>query len=318
MTLRLALLLALAPALACDPAIAQTTSTAAAKVDIVFAPPLDSVLRFRITRSRARGEQPESKASWIEEMRFVRDGEGFVLHWRMDPASLPAEMRDPRIAPMVAPFTGTPIAFEMDADGTLLRVRDWDKLRPEILGLVDKAVALRSEDEENKEQAAQISAQVRAMFDGVDAEGATQMLLKNIAPALNWGGTSMTLGETVTESAERPMPMFGASLLQHIRSTMTALDPGRTARIEMRMDNDRDSLNAFVAGIVQQFGPADDAETKRRIAGEVAKIADFTVVDQTIVELDLATALPRTLNNTRSATVASVKQSDKLLIEWLR
>lgn len=316
MMLRYALLLALAPALAAAPAIAQT-APAATQIEIPFAPPLDTVLRFRITNSETVAGKTGPSFSWVEELRFVKSGDGFILHWRMDPSSFPAEMRTPITAPLVAPFTGAPIAFDLDDDGALLQVRDWESLRPKMLDLVDKAIALRTEGDTDKAKVAEISAQIHAMFESVDAEGATGLLLKNIAPVLIWGDTAMELGKPVTESREQPVPMFGASILQNVRTTLTAIDPGQTATIEVRSENDPASFNAFMVKLMQRFAP-DDPAAKDRMAAAMEQFKEFSVVDESIVQLDIATALPRVLTNTRNATAAGVKKSETLRIEWLR
>ncbi|MFN4096343.1 MAG: hypothetical protein ACK4GG_06225, partial [Sphingomonas sp.] len=70
-------------------------SIAAQRVETRFAPPLGVAQRFRLTITK-QGQTH----SWVEEVRFERDGDAYVAHWRMDPASLPPAMKHPLLAPM--------------------------------------------------------------------------------------------------------------------------------------------------------------------------------------------------------------------------
>jgi hypothetical protein len=301
-------------------ALAQpATAPAGQHVDIAFAPPLDTQLRFRITKTKVRSDRPATPAvSWSEELRFVRSGDGFILHWRMLAESLPPEMRAPAVAAMITPFIGDPIAFDLDADGNLLRVRDWDNLKPKLLAAVDSSLPAIQRRMPDKTEAAAIIGQVRALFDGVDAEQATTLMLKNIAPVLHWGGTSLELGKTVTETNDQTVMMLGDNVAQTVHVTLTALNPGKSARIDVRTETDQASIQQLMATLAQRFGPSEDPARKAQMERELAKMEQMTLTDTAVVIVDLATGLPTTLDNSRKASVKGVTQTETLRIEWLR
>ena len=297
----------------------QAAASAAAQVDIAFTPPLETVLRFRVTRTKVRSDRPgDIKAAWIEELRFARSGDGFILYWRMDPTSLPPEMRHPLLAPMVAPFSGQPIAFDLDADGSPLRVRDWSTVLPKLLQAVDGVLPMAAAQTADKAQAERATAQVRAMFADLDAEQAKSILLKNVAPLLQWGGISMRVGETVAETNEQPVPILGGNVTQNVRVTLAALDPGKTARIEMRTETDRASFKQLIAHAAERFGAIADPAQKEKMTRELAQMERMEIVDSSVVVIDLATGLPRTLDTSRKARIEGITQSEDLRIEWLR
>lgn len=78
-----------------------------------FAPPVNTVQRFRVTVTK-RGQTQ----SWVEKLRFERSGTGYLAYWRMDPDSFSTEMRHPLLAPSLRPFIGTPVTLELDDEAT--------------------------------------------------------------------------------------------------------------------------------------------------------------------------------------------------------
>ncbi|RYG21508.1 MAG: hypothetical protein EON93_25880, partial [Burkholderiales bacterium] len=123
-------------------ALAQTTIAPAQiapdSVDISFNPPLDKLLQFRITRTKLENGKAVAPTplAFIHELRFTGSPTGYTLYWRMPSEGLPKPFRDPNLRaylmPMVAPFTGEPIQFDIDDEGAPLRVRDWESVKLRI------------------------------------------------------------------------------------------------------------------------------------------------------------------------------------------
>lgn len=305
-----ALLACLTPAL---PAAAQTTASAEpATIDIVFNPPLDTPLRYRVARNRAaRQGRPAVVASWVEELRFTRVGGGFFAHWRMDATSLPADMRAPAVAPMVAPFTGEPIAFELDAEGSVLRVHDWPAARSRILAAVDAAAALIPAGDRDK-----VMPQVRAMFAGLTAETAPSMLLRNLDPLFGGGGLSMTPGETISSPLEQPVPLLGGSVTMEVTVTLTAGDPGRTATLTSHSKFDPESFRQLMVRAVERFAPADKAARKQQLE---QMLPDLLLTEASTTRIDLPSGMPLGFESRRTATIGNKEVPvETLTLTWLR
>lgn len=305
-----ALLACLAPAL---PLAAQTaTSAKPATIDIVFNPPLDTPLRYRVARDRAaRAGRPAMSANWIEELRFTKAGDGFVVHWRMDPASLPAEMRAPALAPMIAPFTGEPIAFDLDAEGNVLRVRDWPAAQARILAAVDAAGQLVPAADHDK-----VTPQVRAMFAALTAETAPSAMLRNVEPLFGGGGLSMTVGEAIDAPIEQPVPMLGGSVAMTVTVNLTAAEPGRTATLTSRSEYDPESFRQLLARVVDRFAPAEKAARKRELE---QAMPDMMLTETGTTLIDLPSGMPLRFENRRTATIDGKPiPVESLVLTWLR
>ncbi len=305
-----ALLACLAPAL---PVAAQTASKAEpATIDIVFNPPTDTPMRYRITRDRAaRASRPAMSASWVEELRFTRAGDGFIAQWRMDGDSLPPEMRGPAVAPMVAPFTGEPIAFDLDAEGTVLRVRDWPAAQARILAAVDAAAQLIPAADRDK-----VMPQVRAMFTGLTAETAPSALLRNVNPVFGGGGLSMHVGEAISTPIEQPVPMLGGSVAMDVTVTLSAAEPGRPATLTSRSDYDPDSFKQLLTQLADRFAPAEKAARKQELE---QMLPEMLLSEAGTTLIDLPSGMPLRYESKRTATIdGKTVPVESLVLSWLR
>lgn len=301
-----------------SPALAQDVTKARAPVILVtFNPPLDKIQRFRVTRSKATGTKMELSLSWIEELRFVRNGDGYVLYWRIPWDTLPPEMRQPLIAPMMRPFTGEPIAFELDSEGGVLGVQDWPSVKPKLLEAVSNSRGVLGKGQKDQEAVDSVIARVRTMFENMSAEDAGTVILKNIGPVLGLGGLEMRVGETRTDMVEVPVPPFGASVTQNVTLTMTAAEPGRSATIRVVKKMDRASMQKLMEAIFAQF-PANDPARRKQMERELAATDQLTVVDTTTTVIDLTAGLPMSLETRRVGNADGVEKVDTVLIEWLR
>lgn len=297
------------PAAAQPVAAGQEQSDAEQRVETRFAPPLGVTQRFRLTVTK-RGETH----SWVEEVRFERSGAAFAAHWRMDSSSMPPAMKHPLLLPMIQPFTGAPLAFDLDADGTLVSARDWPVQQAGLLRSIDASrpliVVASGAD---KKQADTILAATRAMFARLDAQSGADVILKNIAPIFGWGDYGLTLGQPVSGSETVPIAMLGTSIERYSTITLTALEPG-LARIALRSEFDGAAMRSALEKLSRTVTNGD-AAAKARLAQSLAQAEQIRAVQATNVTLDLATGLPR-----RAEVVVSVdgKSRDRTVIEWLK
>jgi hypothetical protein len=291
---------------AAAPAFAQDAAKAdAAQVEIRFNPPLDTPQQFRVTRSKARGGATTKPVSWIEELRFARNGKGFILYWHMVWDSLPATVRAPNVASLTRPFAQDPIAFDLDSNGNVLRARDWATVQPKLIGVArDTGHLLKVTDA--------LAERLVALFQKLDAESAPSIILKNIDPVLGGGGIAMRVGETRDSSRDVAVPIFDGTIRQNVTATMRAAD-ARSATIDTVSKIDPDSLrklSASMAGLAPEKRP----DLQR---GQAA-IQQLSVVDTTSMTVDRASGLPIRLENRRVTQVEGVEQIETLLIEWIQ
>ncbi|QDX26645.1 hypothetical protein FPZ54_11850 [Sphingomonas suaedae] len=277
------------------------------RVETRFAPPVDSPQRFRLTVTKRNQTQ-----SWIEEVRFERTDEGYVAHWRMDAASLPAAMKHPLLIPMIRPFTGTPLAFDLDDEGSLAGVRDWEERRTQLLKSVeDSRPLILADSGADAQKADAVLGAVRAMFARLDARGGASVILKNLAPIFGWGGYALTLGEAVSGAEMIEIPLLGTEIERRTTITLASVQSG-VARIMIRSEFDGSALRAAIAPIRTMVENGDPA-AKARFSQSMAQLDQMTAVQRTTAMLDLATGLPRRLE---VSVAADGKDGERVLIEW--
>lgn len=299
------------------PAFAQNPAKAeAARVEIHFDPPLDTPQRFRVSVSKTRGGKLETALSWVEEVRFVRNEGGYILYWRMLADTFPPSMRQPIVAPLMRPYTEEPTAFDLDADGTLLRVRDWPGAKRKLIDIARSTGALMSKGKDKAAVDAVVTRMI-ASFDTMSAEDGVGMIIKNIEPIFGWSGTAMRVGESQTGSSEVPIPALGTSVPMVQTQTMVSADPGRTATLRVVGQMDRAALQKLMEAIVARFPPNDPARRKE-MEKELASLDEVRIVTTTAVTIDLATGLPTRLDSRRTAKDQGVERAQTALIEWIR
>lgn len=300
------------PATAQD-AAAPASVAQAEPVETRFNPPLGAVQRFRVKVTK-RGQTQ----TWIEELRFERDGIAYLAHWRMDPTSFSAEMRHPALAPSLRPFTGTPVKLELDSDGSVVRIRDWEPLKAQMLEsakaigpLMMTATANREKPDPAAER--KIMAGMSAMLGQLSAETASDVVVKYLSPALGWGGHTRTVGEIAETVEQADVPLLGTSVERRIKLTLAKAD-AETAQFVITTAIDGAALKDMMTKVAAMFENPDPA-VRARARQSLAKLEQMTIVQTTTVLLDRATSLPRRLDQSVSS---EGKTADTLTVEWLR
>lgn len=284
-------------------------SIAAQRVETRFAPPLGMAQRFRLTITK-QGQTH----SWVEEVRFERDGDAYVAHWRMDPASLPPAMKHPLLAPMIRPFTGAPLAFDLDVEGSVIGVRDWATQQARLLkSIEDSRPLLLAASGADKKEAETVLAATRAMFQQLDPQSGADIILKNLAPVFDWGGYGLTLDQPVMGTETVPVAWLGTSLDRLSTITLTALEPG-IARITLRSEFEGTALRKMLEQLRTKVIDADPA-AKARSARSMGQLDQMRAVQTTRVAIDLATGLPRRVE---ADVTRDGKLGQRTIIEWLK
>lgn len=303
-------------------AVAQAAAATAAdqkSVEIIFSPPLDTPLRFQLSRSQTKAGKTAPEIRWIEELVFSRADDGFRMTWQFDRASLPAELRSTSAAKLLAPFT-EPLTFEVDNNGTPLRVLDWPAARARMT----KTLAAMMPGPERPRNPADAAAGAHAIqailvqFASLSDTDALPVLLRNIMPALGSGGYSLTLGEPVEQDAEENVALLNLPLKRHVRITLTAIDPGRTATVDYLSTTDGRSMLAMLKSMIDAFAAKGDTARVAALHKQMEQAGDLSVVDETHDVIDLPTGLVLRETNKRMAGSGSSAITEARTLEWIR
>lgn len=305
------LAIAFATALPLVPAAAQTASPAPptqAPTVLPFRPPLDTPLRYRVVQARTRPDQPSAATEWIEVLRFTKVDAGFRLEWHIDAASAAPLLRTPGMAPLLAPFTGDPITFDVDPDGEVLRVRDWDQVRPRLLRLID---ALGDQGLDRAALAA-----VRSLFERVTAEQAPALLLKSVQPLFSWAGAALQPGAPRSTVNTVAIPMFNVTLDRTTTVTLEPITNPGERRFHLLTRVEDAAFKRMITQVAAQMGLAPDSPEGKAMQAKLAQMTT-SIRDEGVAVVDVATGLPRFFRNERSAVVEGKQMRQTLELSLL-
>jgi hypothetical protein len=263
---------------AAPPALSQS-------VVIAFNPPLDQLIRYRVSKTRTRQQdgQPatSNSASWIEEIRFKRRGaDDYLMTWRFDVSSLPADQRSPTALAAMAPWGDTPLEVEIDELGTFVRISDWEEAQNRM-----HASLAALEGEALKGVAGPQQAQMKAMFASIsdlflkmDENSAPRAILKTLNTIHGWGGTPFEMGKPSEATSLLPIPLGGAPIVTTIKTQLTALDLGKTATVSVEGVADPASLKTVTLALMEQLmrslPPEKREEGRKAFAGMTMELTD--------------------------------------------
>ena len=307
------------------PVVEAAPPTAPQSVTIAFNPPLDQLIRYRVTKTRTRqknGEQPTSNsASWIEEVRFKRRGkDDYLMTWRFDVSSLSEDLRSPMMMASLAPWGDTTLEVEVDELGTFERIADWqgaqNRMRASIAALESEALKTVARPEQAQMKA--MFASVSELFLKMDENSAPRAILKTLNTVHGWGGTSFEMGKPSKANSLLPMPFGGAPIVTTVKTQLTALDPGKSATVGVEGVADPASLKTFTLGVMEQLmkslPPEKREEGRKAFAG-----MSMELTDRSTMTFDLTTGQVTAYANERVMGIPGQGRGGEVLkIEMVR
>jgi hypothetical protein len=294
-------------------------------VTIKFNPPLNQLIRYRITKTRTRQQDGKpltsNSASWIEEIRFQRRGaDEFLMSWRFDISSLPADQRTPTMLASLAPWGDIPLQVEVDDLGSFERIQNWDdakaRLRASLSAL--EAQALKTVANSERARLRSTFGSVSDVFLKMDENSAPRAILKNLNSVHGWGGTSFDMGVPSETTSLLPVPFGGPPILTTVRTRLTALDPGKVATVSVAAEADPASLKTFTLALMDQMMkslPPEKAEEGRKAFASTS----MELEDRSKMTFDLPTGQVSAYTNERTMGIPGQgRGSETLKIELVR
>lgn len=200
-----------APILAAGLLLALARPALAADIALPFAPPLDRALRYGIEQDRPV-EGKESRFSAVRDLRFERDGDGYVLHatLRSIDSDAPDSGADSYRAAL-GPLLGVEHRFRLDAAGRIVALDNMDAVWAAVQAGLEKmrdGLAPGS----NRRRAADT---VQAFFAGLSPDSRLALLAGELQPLFLFASGEVADGagrgvKTVAGSPlGRPVPVEG-------------------------------------------------------------------------------------------------------------
>lgn len=282
--------------------------TEAADLATRFDPPLDKPLRYKLTQEKVRDGKAESSVM-EQEVTYTRGSEGVVLTLRplrVTSGATTIDLTDPKapLPPMLKPLMG-PVAFDLDSDGAIVRVRGWEDYKKNLIAAIPAIAAEAQPDKAKRPQAEAFMREFFGKYLAASAEQAPQLVMKGWPDVLDLMGASAPVGAPVKTTSVASSPLFPDSLNYNVTLKMTE-PTGETLRIEVTSVPDPAELKAAVTSLVDSMLKTAAPDVKMGRA-ELEKA--FTGMDLTmtmVVDLDARTGVVR-----RAVLEKHIKMDDR-------
>lgn len=311
--LALLLLLLAAPVLAQPPA--STPSPAVPAVDVLrvrFAPPLDQPIRYRLTFDEVDEGRPIKMVA-IQEVRFARNGDGYLLELRWLTLNIDGQTFDMTRADLPIPpslmLLFQPLTLELSGRGEILRIRDWNKVRQDLIASAPGIAKVLSSNPAEQQEIADFFAKFMTKFTDIPAERAPSLMVQGWPQMLGLVKLEGRTGQTYSarrpvQSAYLPDPIDYAfqTRFSHAADgqgvrilTIGRPDPAdarrlQTALVDATLDSlpdtkdvDRGDLEALLANpdLAQEYDVTFDGSTGLPIRARLVDREKFDGLDNT-------------------------------------
>jgi hypothetical protein len=305
------------------PGVAAAQAPAAAVADAAdlatrFDPPLDKPLRYKLTQEKVRDGKAESSVM-EQEVTYTRGSEGVVLTLRplrVTSGATTIDLTDPKapLPPMLKPLMG-PVAFDLDSDGAIVRVRGWEDYKKNLIAAIPAIAAQAQPDKAKRSQAETFLRDFFGKYIAASAEQAPQLVMKGWPDVLDLMGTSAREGAVVETASVASVPMFPQPLNYKVQLKISRPASGNALRIEVTSVPDPVELKAAIKGFVQDLlksAPGVSANGGGDLESEFAGL-DLTMT--MVVDLDARTGLVRRAVLEKHLTLGKAKGFERITIE---
>jgi hypothetical protein len=261
-----------------------------------FDPPLGKPLRYKVTQERI-GASKEKTSDFIQEVAYRRDGEGYVMTLR--PLSITSgdttfdltSAKSP-VPPELAVFVMT-MELDLDSDGAVVRMRDWDAMKLRIEASVPVLAAGVEQDPKKRPQFEAAMRQFFARYAAASAENAPSLMIKGWPDVLGVMGASGPAGETTTYETMVTTPFSLEPLRSEYTIRLTQPEGGANLRIDVTSAPDPEAFKKLVLSVLDTFAAAAPADKPIDRTEMERQLAAMNVTMKMTIDLDPQTGLVR-------------------------
>ena len=314
-----ALALALAvPAAAQEPAPEPPSPRVIKSTEIVtipFAPPLGTPLPYRLRFERKR-ERGDSVIEFDQQLTFAKTEAGYVLTFEtlfLGSGDRRYDIRDRRTLdalPAAIRVYLLPMTVELDANGEMLRMKDWSELRASLRDLPEAIAAISGGSQDAGGLAA-----VRAVLEpliNASAEDAPALMIRGWPAVLGYSGIEFTSGAVSAYDSEIATPFAPDPIPTEVQTSVTRTSDGKLYLVQTALI-DPEALRALTAGLVERLKAQAAAKSAPDPADEIRAL---DVKDQIGINFDPITGLPITARVARLSSVttsAGTQEGDEIV-----
>lgn len=294
-----------------------TEAADAADLATRFDPPLNKPLRYKLTQEKVRAGKTESSVM-EQEVTYTRGGEGVVMTLRplrVTAGAQSIDLTDPKapLPPMLKPLMA-PVAFDLDSDGSIVRVRGWEDYKRNLIAAIPAMVAMSEPDQAKRPQAERIIRDFFGKYVATSAEDAPHLVAKGWPDVLDMMGISAPAGEWMETETEETIALFPKPIRYTITLKMDQL-PNGALRIEVTSVPDPAELKAAIIGLAEAMRKSASPDSPMPPLSPEDQMASMDLTMSMVVDLDARTGQVRRAVTERNIKTGKEKALDRITIE---
>lgn len=259
-----------------------------------FNPPLQQDLRYDVTRTITSSAGTKiTKSEQI--LRYETQESGYVLTLRyvsFSSAGTTIKLDSPdgvKSVPIEMRAFLMPLSFDVDKVGSLLRVRDWPKVRaaiakvPEFLAAQDKS--------RDQETAISVGNRVLGPILNLTAEQAANQIPKGWSSVMGLGGLELEEGVALEANGESPSGMLPVAIPNKIRFSMVRSSNSNRLHFTQTSIPDEAALGAALSNFMARLADGLPAQQRANIEKGADLMRRMRIQDRIDADFDSHTGV---------------------------
>lgn len=304
--------------------VAAIAAPPAASVALNFAPPVDTPLRYAITRTRDRtptgGALVRTLTTTEEEVRIARVADGYLATWRPLKATAPTPAGAKYVAAVADAFRAAPPEIRLDRLGRMGEIANWavvqaalgraaETLRADIPARV---AAMPSEQRESAKRAFETPP---AAIERLTADAVKRQFLGEMQLAFGWGGLSIAPGGTASEAARLRAAIFNTDLAARRVTRIETATPEAVTLVAVTTP-DPGTVAAEVDKQIATILPLEPAESREGARETMLQVKGLVLEDRIEATIARATGIATRARLVRRVETPGVgTQTDTFTVE---
>lgn len=250
---------------------------------ISFDPPLDQPLPYEVVIAKKSTNRDEEKR-YHQNVRFTRRGDGYVMTIEtvkgsvavLESVGFSFDQID-QLPPFLRPFFA-PVELELNAQGEILRMLEWDKLSKALLAAVGPLTMLVESDPAKRPEARKVFDEIFGQIAALSDSDAPQVMVKGWTSVMGYAGLSGEAGrrypgEGVLPPGMLPVPIStrGHYMLERDADGIRYVETSEIDGEQMRA-----GLNAYLTKLAEGL----PKENRAKVEAGMAALQEMEVSDR--------------------------------------
>jgi len=207
-----------------------------------------------------------------------------------------------------------PMTFDLDADGGILRMRDWPQMQQVLRSAPDEMSALLEPDASKRPAARKIFETIMSGFAALGAEQAPTMMLKGWPSVLGHAGTELEAGADYDVESELPPGVMPVTIPVTSRLSVSRSADGALLQLRQTSTPNKVAMRAALSDYFMKLGASLDETGKANLRKAAEKMQQMEMSDDLDIDFDASTGLVEHARIRRTVSLAGEKSNGETIV----